>query len=242
MSETLKFNNEEAVAKAAADLFIQLAQQAINIRGRFSVALSGGATPLRMYQILTESDYQQSSDWGKVFIFWSDERCVPPDHPNSNYRMAQENFLDQAPIPAENIHRMRGEIEPQEAARQYEALLHGHFYPGLGQQESLPPPRFDLILLGLGADGHTASLFPDTTALHEGQRWVAANYVEKLAAWRLTLTLPVINAARAVVFLAAGRAKADVLEKVWQEPAVGELLPAALVKPVDGKLLWLVAV
>lgn len=240
MAETLKFNNEEALARAAADLFIQLAQQAIYTRGRFNAALSGGSTPLRMYQILTESDYERASDWSKVFIFWSDERCVPPAHPNSNYRMAQENFLDHSPIPAENIHRMRGEIEPQEAARQYETLLHGHFYPGLGQQESLPPPRFDLILLGLGTDGHTASLFPGSAAMHEQQRWVAANYIEMLASWRLTLTLPVINAARAVVFLAAGSAKADVLEKIWQEPAVGELLPAAMVKPEQGKLLWLV--
>lgn len=242
MSEILKFIDEEALAKAAADLFIQLAQQAIYARGRFNAALSGGATPRRMYQILTESDYERAVEWDKVFIFWSDERCVPPTHPNSNFRMAQKNFLDQAPIPAENIHRMRGEIEPQEAAWQYEALLHGHFYPGQGQGKSLPPPSFDLILLGLGTDGHTASLFPGSTALQEQQHWVAANYIEKLASWRLTLTLPVINAARAVVFLVAGAAKAGVLAQIWQAEPNSEDLPARLVQPEFGKLLWLVAV
>lgn len=247
MSEILRFDSSEQLARAAAGLFVEHTRQGISSRGRFSAALSGGSTPLRLYETLATPEYRSAVEWSKVHLFWGDERCVPPEHPDSNYGAAKSALLERVPLPAENIYRMRGELEPEEAARRYEALLHGYFYPTLDRGESLPPPpSFDLILLGLGTDGHTASLFPGSAALHEQQRWAAANYIEKLASWRLTLTLPVINAARVVIFLVSGAAKADVLEKIWQEPLAGELaayqpLPAALVKPEDGKLLWLVA-
>ena len=241
MPEILRVEGEAQLAQTAAGMFAQLASQAISARGSFSVALSGGTTPRRLYETLAMPKSLNAVEWSKVHLFWGDERCVPPTDPDSNYRMVKESLLDHLPLPAENIYRMRGELEPQEAARQYQSLLHGHFFPDQEPDASLPP-RFDLILLGLGTDGHTASLFPETAALQENSRWVAANYVEKLESWRLTLTLPVLNAARVVIFLVSGAAKADVLEKIGQIDQPGEVLPARLVQPQDGKLLWLVSV
>jgi 6-phosphogluconolactonase len=191
------------------------------------VALSGGSTPRTTYALLASDEFAARVDWPRVRVFWGDERCVPPDHPDSNYRMAREALLDKVPIPTENVHRMRGELPPDQAATAYQAELEAV----LGASG-----RFDLILLGMGADGHTASLFPGTAALEERERTVVAVYVKRLRAWRVTLTLPVINAGRHVLFLVSGTAKAPTLARI----RAGELLSAGLVQPDQGQLTWLV--
>jgi 6-phosphogluconolactonase len=211
----------------AAERFIGLASAAISERGHFFVALSGGSTPRPVYALLAEEPFVSRVDWTRVHVFWGDERCVPPDHPDSNYRMASRALLDHVPIPAENVHRIQGELLPQEAALVYRAELR----EVLGDDR-----RFDLILLGMGTDGHTASLFPGAMALEERERDVVAVYVEKRTAWRVTLTLPLINAARHVMFLVSGAGKAPLLARV----RAGDPLPAALVQPEDGQLTWLV--
>jgi 6-phosphogluconolactonase len=231
-----------ALAHAATGHFVGLAEAAIAARGRFLVALSGGSPPRAAYALLATPGCAARVRWAQVHIFWADERCVPPDSPDSNYRLARETLLDRVPIPAGHVHRLAGERPPAEAAARYERTLRDVFVPpGEGDADrDLPPPRFDLIVLGLGADGHTASLFPGTLALRERQRWVVANYVEKLQAWRLTLTLPVLNAAANVIFLVSGKEKAERLKHVLEDPLRPEVPPAAMVNPSAGNLLWLV--
>jgi 6-phosphogluconolactonase len=227
VSELLVFRDKAGLVAEAARRFAALARTAIAERGRFVVALSGGSTPRPVYALLAEEPLVSQVDWARVHIFWGDERCVLPDHADSNYRMASDALLDRVAIPLGNVHRVHGERPPDEAAALYEAEL----AEVLERQG-----RFDLILLGMGADGHTASLFPDTAALDERERDVVPVYVDKLAAWRVTLTLPVINAARSVIFLVSGAGKAPVLARVHG----GEELPASLVQPTDGELIWLV--
>jgi 6-phosphogluconolactonase len=231
------------LAHAAADHIVLLAGEAIASHGRFAVALAGGSTPKAAYALLATDEYATRVDWSRVHIFWGDERCVPPDHPDSNYRMAREALLDHVPLPAENVHRMRGELEPGQAAREYEAVLRTFFSPsgadGEAQGETLFP-SFDLILLGMGDDGHTASLFPGTVAIHEQTRWVVAQRVEKLEAWRITLTPVVINAAANVTFVVSGAGKAERLRQVLNGPRQPDVLPAQVVDPDSGRLYWLV--
>jgi 6-phosphogluconolactonase len=227
VSEFKVYPDGDSLARTAAEHFVTLAAEAINARGWFIVALSGGLTPRAAYSLLASDEFAARVDWSHVYVFWSDERCVPPDHPDSNYRMAREAWLDKVPILADNIHRIRGELDPHQAAADYRAELET-VLGAAGQ--------FDLILLGLGADGHTASLFPATTALEERERSVVAVYVEQLQTWRVTLTLTVINAARHVLFLVSGTAKAETLARV----CTGEPLPAGLVQPTQGQLIWLV--
>jgi 6-phosphogluconolactonase len=219
--------------EAAAQRFCTLARQAVDQRGAFTAALAGGATPRRLYERLGEADYAGQVDWQKVHLFWGDERCVPPDHPDSNFQMAKEALLDKVGIPVENIHRMRGELPPTQSAEAYEAELKGFF---MYQQW----PRFDLVLLGMGEDGHTASLFPGSEALDENERWVVA--VEHTTpppplVSRLTLTLPALNATRQVIFLVAGAGKAERLREVLKGER-GKKLPVQRIKPSEGKVLW----
>lgn len=193
-----------------------------------TVALSGGSTPRKMHEMLARAD---GIDWSNVHVFWGDERTVPPDHADSNYRMAKETLLDHVEIPAENVHRMAGEIAPEAAAQQYEDEIRRVF--NLGQGEI---PRFDVILLGMGADGHTASLFPGTDALDEMNRLVVANQVPQHDTVRLTLTYPVLNNARLVLFVVAGEDKADAANQCTfgANPP-----PAGRVQPHDGNLVWM---
>jgi 6-phosphogluconolactonase len=216
-----------ALAHEAADRFVALTRSAIASYGRFTVALSGGSTPKLLYAQLV----RQPIEWRHVHVFWGDERCVPPDHPDSNYGLAQRTLLSHVDIPPQNVHRLPGELAPARAAQQYEDELRS----SLGT-----PPRFDLILLGMGADAHTASLFPGTLALHEQQRWVVANYVDKLQATRLTLTLPVINQASNVIFLITGSDKAAALRSVWHGPYDPDRFPAQSVALTTGRVSWLV--
>ncbi len=218
------------LAQAAARDFAAKAESAMGERGSFAVALAGGSTPKATYEILA-SDYADRLDWGRVHVFFGDERTVPPDHEDSNYRMAREALLSRVPVGS--VHRMRGELPPAEAAAAYEEDLREFF----GASED--PPSFDLILLGIGEDGHTASLFPQTSALEVHDRWVVANPVLKLETTRLTLTVPVINAARTVNFLVAGGGKANALREILQGDADPREYPAKLVQPTGGPV-WMV--
>lgn len=227
MSELVVVPDGDSLASVAAERFTSLASNAVAERGRFVVALSGGSTPGPTYALLTQEPLTSRVEWKRVQIFWGDERCVPPEHPDSNFHMARQVFLDHIAIPADHVHRIKGELHPYQAAAAYRAELEAV----LGETG-----RFDLILLGLGADGHTASLFPGTSAVEEGEREAVAVYVKKLRSWRVTLTLPVINAARHVVFLVSGARKARALARAQE----GEQLPAGLVRPTEGTLTWLV--
>ncbi len=222
------------LSRRAAEVFVEAADRSLAERGRFSVALSGGSTPRTAYGLLA-SDFRDRVRWANVDCFWSDERCVPPDHPESNFRMANEALLSRVEIPAANVHRMKGEDpDPARAAQEYDGELRTCF------NTQAAPPQFDLLMLGMGPDGHTASLFPGTAALREARAYAAANYVEKFRAYRLTLTLPVLNAARRVVFLVAGSDKAAALAKVLGKNNGEPPLPASLVQAKQGTTLWLV--
>ena len=218
------YGGPEELAGAAAGEFAAKAGEAIEERGRFAVALAGGSTPQATYGVLAR-DYSGRIDWREVHVFFGDERTVPPDHEDSNYRMAREALLDHVPVGS--VHRMRGELPPDEAAEAYEEELRTFF----GAEDA---PRFDLILLGVGGDGHTASLFPETSALEVHDRWVVANPVLKLETTRITLTLPVINAALAVYFLVAGEDKADALAHILGGDADPRAYPASLIQPRGG--------
>lgn len=226
--------------RAAAELWAAAATTAIRASGRFAVALSGGSTPQRLYRLLASEPYASGVDWSRVHVFWGDERCVPPDDPASNYRIARESLLARVPIPAGKVHRIRGEDEPIAAAAAYERELRGSFATPDGPPRLSPGARFDLVLLGLGEDGHTASLFPGTAALREPDRWVRAVYPAETSTARVTLTPAVINAAAEVVFLVSGRAKAASLRRVREGPYRPDALPAQIVDPPAGRLRWLV--
>lgn len=220
------------IAAQAALEFQVRAKAAMEEAERFAVALSGGATPKAMLEMLATPEYAPRVDWSRVQVFWSDERCVPPDNPNSNFRMAQAALLMHVPLPARNIHRMQGELDPQQAATAYDQLLREFFGSS---------PAFDLVYLGLGPDGHTASLFPDSAALDVQDRNCVANRVSEkvVSPWRLTLTYPAINAAKAVMFLVQGAEKADIVARVLHGPRDVRALPAQGVAPQAGTLTWL---
>lgn len=224
--------NAHALTMRAAELFTETARQSVAERDSFKVALAGSSTPRALYELLAGEIHAPRMPWKETHVFWGDERCVPPSSDESNYQMANEAMLARVPVPFAQIHRMRGEIEPQQAARDYNQLLRATF------EEN--PPRFDLILLGLGEDCHTASLFPHSTAILDVDNFVSAPYVEKLKAHRLTMTFPVINQADSVIFLVAGESKADALRVVLEEEVSGMNYPAQLVSPTRGQLLWLV--
>jgi 6-phosphogluconolactonase len=219
------------LARAAADEFRRLAEAAVQERGRFSVALSGGNTPRAVYSLLA-SEHRQLP-WDRIHIFFGDERHVPPDHPDSNFRMASESLLSKVAIPEKNVHRIRAELEADDAAKEYEQELREFFH--LIDHEW---PRFDLIFLGIGEDGHTASLFPGSKALTEASRRVVANWVEKFKTFRITLSFPVLNHAAEVVFLVSGAGKAQILSEILRPGS--KKYPAQNVQPENGRLLWLV--
>jgi 6-phosphogluconolactonase len=228
--------DDAAVAKRGAELFARAARDAVKARGEFAAALSGGSTPRRLYELLGREPLRSSVPWEGVHLLWGDERCVPPDSPESNYRMADEAFVGRVSIPPQNVVRMRGEDDPAEAAVAYEMSLRE-----LGRvtgATALGAPVIDLVLLGIGTNGHTASLFPRSPALRTPERLVVAVEVPQVG-WRLTLTVPVINAARRVVFVATGQEKAAVLARILQGSPRGDELPAQLIAPRPGRLTWL---
>jgi 6-phosphogluconolactonase len=230
-----------ALFRAAAEEFVTRVRAAVEAGGACAVALAGGSTPRGMYGLLADpgAGLRARVPWEALHVFWGDERHVPPDHADSNYRMAAETLLSRVPVPEANIHRIRGEVADAEGvARAYEDDLRAFF----GARGRLPGgwPRFDLCLLGMGPDGHTASLFPGTDAVHEAARLVAAPWVPKLTAHRITLTPPVFNAADAVVFVAAGSDKAAALVAVLEGERCVDLYPSQTIRPVHGELVWLV--
>jgi 6-phosphogluconolactonase len=225
------FESESELADAAAALFIECAAASIAARGVFTMALSGGSTPKAMYESLARPANASRVEWSKVQLFWGDERCVPPDSVDSNYRMARETLLDNIDIPAANVHRMEGELEPAVAAQRYEDALRKVFGDVI--------PRFDLLLLGLGENGHIASLFPHQPVLDEQTHTVAGVWVEEVKMSRITFTLPVINAAALVLFVVAGARKAAVVHRVLESERDPVAIPAQAVSPLHGRVEWM---
>jgi 6-phosphogluconolactonase len=222
-----------ALARRTAQYFVEMAGEAVAAQGRARIAISGGSTPKAAFQLLADPSqpWRARMPWDKLDLFWVDERVVPPDHIDSNYRMTREALLDHVPLRPEQVHRMEGELEPALAASRYESDLRNTF-----RLEGAESPRFDLIALGMGDDGHTASLFPHTGAIHEMSRLVTANHVPQKDTWRITLTWPLINHASSVFFLISGQDKAFVLKEVLTGPRDLERLPSQLIWPASGIL------
>jgi 6-phosphogluconolactonase len=229
--------NQEAIAKRAAQEFVQAATSAVSEKGSFSVALSGGSTPKALYSLLAnDAALRAQIPWDKMSVYFGDERSVGPDHPDSNFRMATETMLSRVPLQADQFFRIKGEYKDTErAALEYEQALRTGFK--IAERQF---PRFDLVLLGMGNEGHTASLFPGTKALHETKRLVVRNWVGKLYTERITLTAPVINNAARVIFMITGADKELALKGVLEGPYEPDQLPAQMIQPANGKLLWLV--
>ena len=233
--EVRRLTTPQDLFQAAAEEVIRSATDAVAKRGRFTIALSGGSTPRNLYTLIA-ANASTTLPWSQMFFFWGDERHVPPDSPDSNYRMAKESLLSKVPIPPANIFPVPAENpDAAQVAEVYEQTLRKFFAVAPGEF-----PRFDLILLGMGPDGHTASLFPETAALQEKSRLVVANWVEKLGGSRITFTLPLLNSARCVAFLVSGTDKAAALHEVLEGNAPAEKYPSRLVQPSDGKLIWFV--
>jgi 6-phosphogluconolactonase len=222
-----------ALARRAAQYFVEMVDEAIGARGRARVAISGGSTPKATFGLLSDpaQPWRERMQWDRLDLYWVDERCVPPDDAESNYRMTREALLDRVPMRPEQIHRMEGELDPEQAAARYESLLRNCF-----RLEGAELPRFDLVALGMGPDGHTASLFPHTDALHQMNRLVVANHVAQKDSWRVTLTWPVINRAKSVFFLIGGADKAQILNEVLTGVHDVERLPSQLIWPASGIL------
>jgi 6-phosphogluconolactonase len=223
----------EAMSHKAAEVFVKLSRTCIAFQGKFSAAISGGSTPRKLYSLLGSAEYSPQVDWQKAHFFWVDERCVPKEHEESNFKTAFDRLLSKISIPGENIHRIKGEEDPDQAARDYEKEVRKFFgMPGL--------PMFDLVILGMGEDGHTASLFPGSQSLEETSRLAVPVYLEKPNRNRITLTLPVLNNATQILFLVAGHSKADLVNEILGNGAKKERYPAGHIAPIRGDLLWLI--
>jgi 6-phosphogluconolactonase len=242
VAQSAKFNvqvveDADALSRAAAAAIIGQITETLQEKEFSAIALSGGSTPKLLFTLLaSDASFREQMEWDKIHFFWGDERHVPPDHLESNYRMTNEAMLSKVPVPEENIHRVRAEDpDASKVAVEYEQELISFFKLGAGEL-----PRFDCVLLGMGPDGHTASLFPATTALNEQERLVVANWVEKFQAYRITMTAPVLNNAEDIIFLVSGEEKAETLREVLQGESQPDRLPSQLIQPTHGKLLWLV--
>ncbi len=230
-SNILICTDADALAEETAARFACVAALSVSARGEFLVAIPGGSSPRKTFERLAAPEWASRVQWENTHIFFTDERCVPPDHEDSNYRLANELLISKVPIPPSNVHRFPGELPPLEAARQYEQII---------RHKMGDAPRFDLVLLGMGEDTHTASLFPDSPALNELTRFAVANFVAKLDAHRLTLTIPALRSARNLIILALGANKAAAVRDVLQGPVDDRMHPVQSVRPRDGKLLWIV--
>lgn len=227
------------LAKAAAEIFIQIVGSTVAEKGTCRVVLAGGSTPQALYSLLASEPYSEQVAWDRLHIFFGDERCMPPDYPDSNYRKAYQSLIRNVPLLPENIHRIPAELEPERAAERYEEKLLAYFSSQIDPTER-EAASFDLVLLGMGDDGHTASLFPGTPAIHEDTRWVAAQYVDKLGAWRITLTPAILNRSAHVLFLVSGAGKSDTLQHVIYGSYQPERYPAQIIQPDGGSVTWLV--
>lgn len=222
-----------ALARRAAQYILEMVQEAVDAQGQARIAVSGGSTPKAAFRLLADphQHFRATMPWSQLQLYWVDERTVPPDHPDSNYHMTRETLLDHVPMHPGQVHRMEGELDPEVAAARYESELRNSM-----RLEGAESPRFDLIGLGMGPDGHTASLFPHTAAIHELGRLVTANHVPQLDTWRITLTWPVINHASSVFFLISGEDKAERVREVFCGPWDPERLPSQLIRPSSGIL------
>jgi 6-phosphogluconolactonase len=234
--------DQDRLMRAAADHVVDAAAKAIASSGRFVVALAGGSTPKALYRLLATEPYASHVSWPQVHVGWGDERCLPPDDPASNYRMAREALLDHVPVLQPHVHRIRGEDPPGDAAAAYESELRDLFPVDERSSPTAAASCFDLVLLGMGDDGHTASIFPGMAAIRESRRWVEAVHVPAVAMWRVTLTPMAINVASQVIFLVSGSDKAAMLSQVLEGPRQFDALPAQAIAPISGKLRWLVDV
>jgi 6-phosphogluconolactonase len=229
------FPDSAAIAKRASEIFVETAKSAVADHGVFNVALAGGSTPKALNILLAAEPLRSSVAWDQLRIFFGDERHAAPTDPDSNFRMATETMLSKAPIKPSQVHRIMGEYpDTEKAAQEYEALLRAQFNLTAGQL-----PRFDLMFLGMGSEGHTLSLFPGTKALHDNGRMVMRNWVGKLYTERVTCTAPVANNSALVIFMVGGADKAPALKAVLEGPHEPEQLPSQLINPRNGKLLWL---
>ena len=229
-------NDAEELAQASAEAIATAAERSIASRGMARIAISGGSTPKRTFELLADTahPYRDQIDWTRLQIYWADERCVPPDNPNSNFHNAWQNLLSKVPIPDQNICRIEGELPAEEAAARYESSLRNRF-----RLEGAELPQFDLIILGLGTNGHTASLFPYSEALDSMMHLAVSAHVDDAIPWRVSLTWPVINHASQVVFQVQDASKAEVLQQVLQGPYQPEVLPSQLIRPQNGELIFL---
>jgi len=225
-----KTRNE--LEKSVAEKLIDVIGRSLKDNGRCCIAVSGGKTPKNVYRRMGQDETAVTIDWSCVHVFFCDERAVPPDHPNSNYGMIEREWISQISIPKENVHRMKGEIDPNIASNEYEQELRRFF----GQD----PIIFDLVLLGIGVDGHTASLFPGADATLEKEACVRSTFVPQINSWRITLTVPVLNTAREIIFLAAGKGKASIVQRVIHANVLDTNLPASLIQPAEGTLYWMI--
>src|SRR4051794_18477305 len=233
----IAYPDRDALNVGAAEFCAGVAREAIAVRGRCMVSLSGGSTPKSLYALLAKPHWNEQFDWKHIHLFWGDERCVPIDHPDSNFGMVRRELLSKIDISADNVHRFKTELnDPNAVAADYEKTVREVF-----AVQTPEIPTFDLALLGLGENGHTASLFPHSPALHEAARLVVADYVEEVKTYRLTMTAPLINASRQITFLVSGAAKAQVMKDVLEGPRRPEELPAQLIRPSssDGEVTWL---
>ncbi len=225
-----KFKNQREASEAMAEAFKNIAVEAVQARGRFTVALTGGSSPLQLHEILSSAPYTETVPWDKTFVFWGDERAVPFDDEQNNAKMGFETLLNHVPVPASQIYRMNGEVPVEDAVEEYEVLLRNHFKNA--------DPQFDLILLGMGADGHTASIFPGTEVVHEQSKWVSSGFNAEQKSKRITLTVPLINKARHIFFSVFGDGKAKTLLNVHLGEHDPDTLPSQLIKPENGDLIW----
>jgi 6-phosphogluconolactonase len=226
------FDTPELLAAATARRFVTLAERSSG-QDPFSVALSGGNTPRRVYELLATDEFKNKINWQFVHIFFGDERPVPPDNPASNYGMALATLISRVPVPESNVHPISGTGDPEENARSYERKLRSYFADSAW-------PRFNLVLLGMGEDGHTASLFPGSEGIHQKTAWVVANWVELLNEFRVTLTAPAINSGAQILVLVTGATKASRLAEVLNGAFDPDVLPAQLIRPDQGELIWMV--
>jgi 6-phosphogluconolactonase len=226
--------NEAGFHEKAAHVFLETAAQSIKDRGRFVVALTGGSTPKKFYSLLSTDYYKSRIDWPHVYLFWGDERCVPPQDDQSNFKMAKETLISQVSIPENNVFRIKGEMTPPlAAAKDYEAQLHAFF------KLDYAVPQFDLVLLGVGDDGHIASIFPRSEAMKEQSKWVVSNFVEKLSSNRITLTLPIINNARRILILFQGDRKGAIVKELFREDIPSNRYPVQYTNLAKGEVIWL---
>ncbi|MFN0117384.1 MAG: 6-phosphogluconolactonase [Elusimicrobiota bacterium] len=226
--------HDEDFYKEAALSIVESASKAVEKNGRFTLVLSGGSTPVKLFQLLSDTYFKSRVPWSKTFVFWVDERCVSPDHKDSNYKLAMDNLLSKVPIPTNNIFRMKGEMTPPSAgAKAYESEIKAFF------KLTYSVPVFDFMLMGIGEDGHTASLFPGTAALNEKNKLVTSNFVERLNSHRITLTYPVINNAERIFFLVQGESKAPIIKEIFRTDFAQDRYPAQKIISIKGELIWL---